>query len=120
MRRTPQRRPGSRAGPLCSLSSCRLGETQRWSLSGRLPAGGLERRGLARRDLRRGLEEVQPVTADHDLVAVAQDAPLDALAVDEDAIEAAVVQHADAVGLADYQRMAARHGRVVEAHVRCE
>ena len=63
------------------------------------------------------LDEVQPVAADDDLVAVLQRAPLDALAVDEHAVEAAVVEHAHAVGLAHDQRVAARDGRVVEAHV---
>ena len=65
----------------------------------------------------RRLQEVQPVAPDDDLVAVAQHPPLDALAVDEHAVEAAVVEDAHAVGLAHDQRVAARHGRVVEAHV---
>ena len=47
-------------------------------------------------------------------------APLDALAVDEDAVEAAVVEHADAVDAADDERVAARDRGVVEAHVRRE
>ena len=44
-------------------------------------------------------------------------APLDALAVDVDAVERAVVEHAYAVGLADHERMTARDRRVVEADV---
>ena len=54
---------------------------------------------------------------DDDLVAVGQRRPLDAAAVDVDAVERAVVEHAYAVGLGDDQRMTARDGRVVEAHV---
>jgi hypothetical protein len=61
---------------------------------------------------------VQAVASDDDLVAVGQHAPLDPLAVDEHAVQAAVVQHADAIRLADDQRVAPRHRRVVEAHVR--
>ena len=63
------------------------------------------------------VDVVQAVAADDDLVAVGQRAPLDPLAVDEHAVEAAVVEHAHAVGLAHDQRVAARDGRVVEAHV---
>src|SRR4051794_27821983 len=63
------------------------------------------------------LEIGEPVAADEDLVAVAQASPVDALAVDEDAVERAVVEHAHAVGLADDQRVAAADGRVVEADV---
>ena len=44
------------------------------------------------------VQEVTAVAADDDLVAVAQRLPLDALAVDEHAVEAAVVEHAHAVG----------------------
>ena len=57
------------------------------------------------------------MAADDDLVAVASAGPLDAAAVDVDAVERAVVEHAHAVGLGDDQRVAARHGGVVEAHV---
>src|SRR5689334_2157826 len=54
---------------------------------------------------------------DHDLVAVRERAPLDPLAVDEHAVEAAVVEDAEAVGLAHDQRMTARHRGVVEPDV---
>ena len=57
------------------------------------------------------------MAADHDLVAVRQRAPFHPLAVDEHAVEAAVVEHAQAVGLAHDQRVPARDGRVVEADV---
>ena len=43
--------------------------------------------------------------------------PVDARAVDEHAVEAAVVEQPHAVGLAHDQRVAARDGRVVEAQV---
>src|SRR5688572_13746951 len=56
--------------------------------------------------------------ADRQLVAVAQLLPLDPLAVDEDAVEAAVVEHAQPpAGLRDDQRVAPRDARVVEAQV---
>ena len=45
---------------------------------------------------------------------------LDPRAVHEHAVEAAIVEHPDAVGLTHDQGMAARDGRVVEAHVRRE
>ena len=54
---------------------------------------------------------------DDDLVAVGQRRPLDAAAVDVDAVERAVVEHAYAVGLGHDERVTARHRRVVEAHV---
>ena len=60
---------------------------------------------------------MQMVAPDHDLVAIGQGAPLDPLAVDEHAVEAAVVEHPQAVGLAHDQRVAAGHGGVVEADV---
>ncbi len=65
----------------------------------------------------RDVAEVQVMAADHDLVPVGQRAPLDALAVDEHAVEAAVVDHAQAVGLAHDQRVPARHRRIIEADV---
>ena len=52
-----------------------------------------------------------------ELVAVDQRAPLDAPAVDLDAVERAVVEHAYAALLVGDQRMTARDGRVVEADV---
>jgi hypothetical protein len=63
------------------------------------------------------VQVLQPVAPHDDLVAVGQRTPLDALAVDEDAVERPVVQDPDAVGLAHDQRVPARHRRVVEAHV---
>src|SRR5215210_2424293 len=79
---------------------------------------------LARQDaLRRGradrrrVQVVDGVAADHDLVAVGQRRPLDALAVDVDAVERAVVEHAYALRLADHERMTARDRGVVEADV---
>src|ERR671937_2198378 len=46
-----------------------------------------------------GVEVVQRVAADQDLVAVGQRAPLHAPPVDRDAVERAVVEHAHAVAL---------------------
>jgi hypothetical protein len=63
------------------------------------------------------VKETQDVAPDDDLVTVSEDPPLDPLAVDEHAVEAAVVEHADAVGLAHDERVAARDGRIVEADV---
>src|SRR5437763_548233 len=60
------------------------------------------------------------MAADHDLVAVRQRAPFDALAVDEHAVEAAIVEYAQPVGLANDQRVAARDCRVVESDVGCQ
>src|SRR3954453_14961154 len=79
--------------------------------------GGLQRLTGAGQLLLDGLEEVQAIAPDDDLVAVAQHAPLDALAVDEHAVEAPVVQDPHAIGLAHDQRVPARHGRVVEPDV---
>ena len=87
-------------GPSCSAGRARVVPARR-------------RRG----DRSAHVEEVQAVAPDDDLVAVAQRAPLDALAVDEDAVEGAVVEDPDAVGLAHDQRVAARDRRVVEADV---
>ena len=62
--------------------------------------------------------DVEPVAADLELVAVDQRRPFDPLAVDEQAVEAAVVQGAKlVVRSADDQRVAARYGRVVELDV---
>src|SRR3954469_11712571 len=79
--------------------------------------GGLQRLTGAGQLFLDGLEEVQAIAPDDDLVAVAQHAPLDALAVDEHAVEAPVVEDPHAIGLAHDQRVPARHGRVVEADV---
>src|SRR5437660_1662748 len=68
--------------------------------SGRSPLGSV--RGavadvaIAHARDRRHVNEMQVVAADHDLVAVGQRAPLDALAIDEHAVEAAVVEDAQA------------------------
>src|SRR5687768_5046972 len=50
-----------------------------------------------------GVQEEQRVAADRDLVAVGQRAPLDAPAVDVDAVERAIVEHAYALRLVDDQ-----------------
>jgi hypothetical protein len=64
------------------------------------------------------MQQVEPEAADRDLVAVAQGLQLHLGAVDEDAVEAAVVEHAQLLaGLGDDQRVAARDGRVVEADI---
>ena len=60
---------------------------------------------------------MQVMAADHDLVAVGERAPLDALAVDEHAVEAAIVEHAQPVGLTHDQRVPTGDGRIVEADV---
>src|SRR3954453_22736692 len=79
--------------------------------------GGLQRLTGAGQRLLDGLEEVQAIAPDDDLVAVGQDPPLDALAVDEHAVEAAIVEDAHAVGLAHDQRVPARDGRIVDPDV---
>src|SRR6202012_3020855 len=63
------------------------------------------------------VDEVQVMAADHDLVTVGERAPLHPLAVDEHAVEAAVVEHPQAGRLADDQRVAPGDGGVVEANV---
>jgi len=62
--------------------------------------------------------EIEPERADRDLVPVLQLAPVDALPVEEHAVEAAVVKDAGPAAVAVDQRMTPRHGRVVEAEVR--
>ena len=57
------------------------------------------------------------VAADHDLIAVRERAPLDALPVDEHAVEAAVVEDAQTIRLADDQRVTAGNRRIVEPDV---
>src|SRR4051812_22297677 len=64
------------------------------------------RRGSGGLALRGDLDEAQAVAAHEHLVTVLERAPLHPLAVDEHAVEAAVVEHANAVGAADDQRMA--------------
>ena len=65
-----------------------------------------------------GLEQVEVVAPDRELVAVAQGAPLDEFAVEDDAVEAAVVEDAQVLALLpDDQGVAAGDGRVVEADV---
>src|SRR5579862_1184048 len=83
-------------------------------------ADALARGGLAPRDDARPRghgQEVEAVAPDDDLVAVAQHASVDARAVDEHAVEAAVVEQAHTVGVAHDQGVTARDGRVVEAQV---
>src|SRR6478752_7599340 len=65
-----------------------------------------------------GVEEIERVAPDGDLVPVAERAPLHAPAVDLDAVERAVVEHAHAALLVGDQGVAAGDGRVVEAQVR--
>jgi len=56
---------------------------------------------------------------DRQLVAVQEPAPIDRLAIHEQPVEAAVVEHAQwLLALPDDQCVAARHGRVVEPDVR--
>src|SRR5579884_34730 len=91
----------------------------------RRPAGASSGTGLGSLAItdagdRREVQEIQPVATDHDLVAVGQRAPLDALAVDEHAIQAAVIEDPQPVRLAHDQRVPARDGRIVEADVRGE
>src|SRR5688572_1419087 len=63
-------------------------------------------------------EDVQPVTADLELVAVLERSPLDLLSVDEEAVKRAVVEGAQvALGGVDDERVAAGDGGVVEADV---
>src|SRR4051794_24076155 len=64
-----------------------------------------------------GVEVVDGVAPDSDFVAVGQRRPVDAIAVDVDAVERAVVEHAYTVRLVHHQRMTAGHGRIVEADV---
>ena len=113
---------GGRRSACGPTSSCRCRPSGRGLRSWRPRAPEATRRCSARRPAcvggqRRAIGEAQAVAPDDDLVAVGEHARLDALAVDEDAVEAAVVEHAHAVGLGDEQRVAARDGRVVEAHV---
>src|SRR3954462_3058925 len=94
--------PFARARPAGSASARRL---------------GLVGAALRGRPRGRGLDEGEAVAPDDDLVAVVQLAPLDAFAVDEHAVEAAVVEDAYAVRRAPDQGRAAGDGGVVEAHV---
>src|SRR5690348_7655659 len=64
-----------------------------------------------------GVEVVDGVAPDGDLVAVVERRPVDAVAVHVDAVERAVVEHAYAFRLVHHQRMTPRDGRVVEADV---
>src|SRR6188768_2111724 len=64
-----------------------------------------------------GVEEIERVSTDGDLVTVGQGAPLHAAPVDLDPVERAVVEHAHAAVLARDQGMTARDRRVVEADV---
>jgi len=62
---------------------------------------------------------VQVKAADRELVAVQKPAPVDALTVHEQPVEAAVVEHPQwFLALPDDQRVAARDSRVVEPDVR--
>jgi hypothetical protein len=48
---------------------------------------------------------MQVMTSDDDLITVGERAPFNALTVDEHAVEAAVVQYAQPIGLAHDERM---------------
>src|SRR3954452_6425019 len=61
--------------------------------------------------------EIQTEGADRDLVAVVELVPVDALAVQEDAVQAAIVEDACSGPVAMDERVAARHRRIVEADV---
>src|SRR3954449_1067163 len=64
-----------------------------------------------------GVDEIERVSTDGDLVSVGQGAPLDAAPIDLDAVERAVVEDAYAALLARDQGMPTRDRRVVEADV---
>src|SRR5215218_7589313 len=64
------------------------------------------------------LEEADRHVAEADLVAVGEDGLPDALAVDVDAVEAAVVEHDDEVLARGHHGVAAGHRQVLEHHVR--
>src|SRR5689334_11210009 len=67
-----------------------------------------------------GPEDVQPVAADLQLVTVAKGRPLDAFAVHEKAVEAAIVKCSKLVlWSAHDEGMAARYGRIVESQIGC-
>src|SRR4029453_10381845 len=73
------------------------------------------RPGGGRSALRDDLDVAQAVAAHEHPVAVLERAPLPPVAVDEHAVEAAVVEYPDAVGAADDQRMPAGDGGVAES-----
>src|SRR5258707_5884172 len=66
---------------------------------------------------RADMQEAQPVAPDDDLVAVAQEAPVDAIAVDEHPVQAAVVEQPHPLRVMHDQRVAPRDGRIVEAEI---
>src|SRR5688572_1915346 len=84
------------------------------AIAGAYVLGSGDAYALARADAHQ--EQLEP--AQGELVVVLELAPVDALAVDPDAVQAAVVEHPDRLPLAVNERVAPRHGRVVEAHVR--
>src|SRR5579862_1179786 len=86
-------------------------------LSDRMQTGVADPAAVDLRFQRRDRDEHQAVAPDDDLVPVAERAAVDAGAVDEHAVEAAVVEQPHPVGLAHDQRVPARDGGVVEAHV---
>src|SRR5438128_5692637 len=65
-------------------------------------------------------QEAQAVAPDDDLIAVFERLPFDSVAVHDHAVEAAVVEHPDAIGLAHDQGMAPGDRGIVEAHVGSE
>src|SRR6476469_3868050 len=62
-------------------------------------------------------QEAQAVAPDDDLIAVPERLSFDSVAVDEHAVQAAVVKDSDAIGLAHDQGVAPRDRGIVEAHV---
>src|SRR5581483_425019 len=76
------------------------------------PSGGLAERVAGEAYV------VEPEAADQDLVAVLELVPVHALAVEEDAVQAAVVEHPGIARLAVDERVPARDGGIVEADVR--
>src|ERR1700682_480199 len=62
-------------------------------------------------------QKAEAIAPDDDLIAVAQDLAFHPRAVDEHAVEAAVIEQADTVRLAHDQCVPARDGRIIEAQV---
>src|SRR4029453_17187134 len=115
--RAAPRSPGSPSGsPLRSARSTSNEPSASWATD---PSGRVKR-ACGRCGRAHQADEEQAEAADGDLVAVVQLRQLHALAVPEHAVQAAVVQEAGAGLVPVDQRVAARHGRVVEADVRRE
>src|ERR1700721_2134839 len=82
-----------------------------WNACGERSGSGQQRWSL--RTLAGHTDEREPITAHKNLVAVVQGSPFDALTVDENTVEATVVEHSHAVGLAHDKRMASGDGWIV-------